>query len=52
VQLLMRADDPLFELAMMVFAHRMEDRHWQQTPPQAGRLPRRQGCRGVPDGAA
>jgi hypothetical protein len=31
VQLLMRADDPLFELAMVVFAHRMEDRHWQQT---------------------
>jgi hypothetical protein len=31
VQVLMRADDPLFELAMMVFAHRMEDRHWQQT---------------------
>jgi hypothetical protein len=31
VQLLMRADDPVFELAMMVFAHRMEDRHWQHT---------------------
>jgi hypothetical protein len=31
VQVLMRADDPLFELAMVVFAHRMEDRHWQQT---------------------
>ncbi len=31
VQLLMRADDPLFELAMVLFAHRMEDRHWQQT---------------------
>jgi hypothetical protein len=31
VQVLMRADDPLFELAMVVFAHRMEDRLWQQT---------------------
>jgi hypothetical protein len=31
VQLLIRADDPLFELAMVVFAHKMEDRHWQQT---------------------
>jgi hypothetical protein len=31
VQVLMRADDPLFELGMMVFAHRMEDRLWQQT---------------------
>jgi hypothetical protein len=31
VQLLMRADDPIFELAMLLFAHRMEDRHWQQT---------------------
>jgi hypothetical protein len=31
VQLLMRSDDPLFELAMILFAHRMEDRHWQQT---------------------
>jgi hypothetical protein len=31
VQVLMRADDPLFELAMVVFGHRMEDRHWQQT---------------------
>lgn len=31
VQLLMRADDPLYELAMVLFAHRMEDRHWQQT---------------------
>jgi hypothetical protein len=31
VQVLMRADDPLYELAMLLFAHRMEDRHWQQT---------------------
>jgi hypothetical protein len=31
VQLLMRADDPLFELAMVVVAHRMADRRWQQT---------------------
>jgi hypothetical protein len=31
VQVLMRADDPLYELAMVLFAHRMEDRHWQQT---------------------
>jgi hypothetical protein len=31
VQVLMRADDPLYELGMLVFAHRMEDRHWQQT---------------------
>lgn len=31
VQVLMRADDPLFELAMVLFAHRMEDRHWQET---------------------
>ena len=31
VQLLMRSDDPIFELAMVLFAHRMEDRHWQQT---------------------
>jgi hypothetical protein len=31
VQLLMRADDPVFELAMLLFAHKMEDRHWQQT---------------------
>jgi hypothetical protein len=31
VQLLMRASDPLFEVAMTLFAHRMEDRHWQQT---------------------
>jgi hypothetical protein len=29
--LLMRADDPPFELAMVAFAHRMEDHHWQQT---------------------
>jgi hypothetical protein len=31
VQLLMRASDPLFEAAMILFAHRMEDRHWQRT---------------------
>ena len=31
VQLLMRASDPLFEVAMILFAHRMEDRHWQRT---------------------
>jgi hypothetical protein len=31
VQVLMRADDPLFELGMVLFAHRMEDRLWQQT---------------------
>jgi hypothetical protein len=31
VQLLMRADDPIFELGMLLFAHRMEDRHWQRT---------------------
>jgi hypothetical protein len=31
VELLMRADDPVFELGMLLFAHRMEDRHWQQT---------------------
>jgi hypothetical protein len=31
VEVLMRADDPLYELAMLLFAHRMEDRHWQQT---------------------
>jgi len=31
VELLMRADDPVFELCMLLFAHRMEDRHWQQT---------------------
>ncbi len=31
VQLLMRASDPLFELATILFGHRMEDRHWQQT---------------------
>jgi hypothetical protein len=31
VPLLMRADDPPFGLAMVAFAHRMEDRRWQQT---------------------
>jgi hypothetical protein len=31
VQVLMRADDPLYELGMLMFAHRMENRHWQQT---------------------
>jgi hypothetical protein len=31
VQLLMRASDPLFELTMILFGHRMEDRHWHQT---------------------
>jgi hypothetical protein len=31
VQVLMRGDDPLFELAMVLFGHKMEDRHWQQT---------------------
>ncbi len=31
VELLMRADDPIFELSMLLFGHRMEDRHWQRT---------------------
>jgi hypothetical protein len=31
VQLIMRASDPLFELALAVGGHRMEDRHWQRT---------------------
>jgi hypothetical protein len=30
VQLLMRRR-PIFELGMLLFAHRMEDRHWQRT---------------------
>jgi hypothetical protein len=31
VQLLMRASDPLFELALTLGGHRMEDLHWQRT---------------------
>jgi hypothetical protein len=31
VQVLMRASDPLFELALMLGGHRMEDLHWQRT---------------------
>ena len=44
-QVLLRANDPIYELALIFGGHRKENKFWEHTLTAVARIPRRRGSR-------